>query len=64
MHKLDLDALQVDSFATAGEAPSAAIITGTVPYSLLGSCYSCIDCTTGSATITICPVPYTVAAEA
>ena len=54
---LRLDDLQVDSFATthaalvsAGTAAAQAIpTTGTVPYSMLGSCYDC------PSNVTICP---------
>jgi len=45
------DDLRVDSFATTPESSSAAAIptTGTVPYSLLGSCYGC------PSEVTVCP---------
>ncbi len=55
MSRLNLDDLQVDSFATseATVETSAAVITvGTAyPYSLLGSCYGC----PGNSDVTICP---------
>jgi len=47
---LRLDDLQVDSFATTRESAARAVpTTGTVPYSLLGSCYGC------PSNVTVCP---------
>jgi hypothetical protein len=49
MQRLELDGLQVDSFATTGEPAAQAIpTTVTVPYSMLGSCYGC------PSNVTIC----------